>query len=94
MSPVRSKEATEVLRPPEGLDDGDPHLATVSPLPVRRSENGFQMTSYWRPSEDELAILNAGGVVELVCVGTRHPIVALGAVDLELEDALRPNAAA
>ena len=87
MNPVRSHEATEVLRPPVGWDDGDPDaLPRGVELPVRRSENGFQMTSWWKPTADELERLNAGGVVELVCVGTRHPIVSLGVACPELEN--------
>lgn len=87
MNPVRVSEATETLKPPAGWDDGDPHLPRGVELPVRRSENGFQMTSWWRPTPEELETLNAGGVVELVCVGTAHPIVALGVADPVLEAA-------
>lgn len=54
MNPVRSHEATEVLRPPVGWDDGDPDA------------------------------LPRG--VELVCIGTRHPIVSLGVACPELEN--------
>lgn len=35
------------------------------------------MQSLWEPTPDELAELNAGGVVVLTIVGTSHPPVEL-----------------
>lgn len=85
MLPVRITNATQILSPPAGWDDGDPALGPCHELPIRRSEDGFQMTSWWKPTDEELAILNRGGFVEFVAVGDRHPVVALGAVDPKLE---------
>lgn len=37
------------------------------------------MSSLWTPTEEELAILNDGGAVQLSILGTQHPPVFLGA---------------
>lgn len=60
------------LAPAEGDED------RVSALPVRfHSEQGVRaITSYWRPTEVELANLLAGGCVKLTVLG-RHPPVRL-----------------
>jgi hypothetical protein len=34
-----------------------------------------QMSSFWKPSEVELAVLNGGGMVCLTILGNRHPPV-------------------
>lgn len=49
-------------------------------LPVRitRDEHHTMMTSFWRPSPDDLAALNAGACVSLTVLGLSHPVVALG----------------
>ena len=38
------------------------------------------MTSFWKPSAQELEILNQGGMVQLWVVGHGHPPVALGVI--------------
>lgn len=60
------------LKPAEGDED------RVSALPVQiHSEQGVRaITSFWRPTEAELANLLAGGYVALTVLG-RHPPVRL-----------------
>lgn len=41
------------------------------------------MISIWKPSAEELAVLNAGGGVELIVLGTTHPVVSLGVAPAE-----------
>jgi len=50
-------------------------------LPIRCEQIGRRQYHFsnWRPSAVELAELNAGGVVELCCVGVQPP-VSLGVV--------------
>lgn len=45
-------------------------------LPVRVEPVSFYNYHYsaWRPDAEELALLNAGGVVELCCVGIQPPV--------------------
>ena len=48
-------------------------------LPITRTElDGMPaMISFWRPTDDELAMLNQGGLVALHVLGAGHPPVAL-----------------
>lgn len=49
----------------------------VLPLP---EQNCLQLTSYWKPTPDELIELNSGGYVTLGVLGRSHPVVTLGVV--------------
>lgn len=52
-----------------------------------RRVHNLQKT-YWWPSREELALLDAGGCIELVVIGKTHPTVALKAADLPKHDGL------
>ena len=70
----------DVLLAPEGQEDQCYDLA------IRRcAVNGSHaVVSAWKPSPEELAALNEGGSVFLLCMGQTHPpILLLGARDLE-----------
>lgn len=41
------------------------------------------IATFWRPTEEELAVLNKGGSVVLYVFGTGHPPVALTALPSE-----------
>lgn len=45
-------------------------------LPVRVEQEGIYNYHYsnWKPDAEELKLLNAGGVVELCCVGIQPPV--------------------
>ena len=45
-------------------------------LPVRVEQEGIYNSHYsaWKPDAAELARLNAGGVIELCCVGIQPPV--------------------
>ena len=45
-------------------------------LPVRVEQVGIYNYHYsaWKPDTEELKLLNAGGVVELCCVGIQPPV--------------------
>ena len=49
-------------------------IATLSMAPGRL----VSMISHWKPSPEELAALNAGGIVELAVHGAQHPPVWVG----------------
>ena len=61
--------------PPRGWDqDKD---GTCGRLSVRREpyRNGnVELISAWKPTPDELALLNTGGVVELGCINIQPPV--------------------
>lgn len=60
---------TARLGAPPGLE------SEVRPLFIKRV--GDCMVSRWEPSPSELALLNAGGSVDLWVLGTNHPPVSL-----------------
>lgn len=53
----------------------------IGDLPCERVRPGL-IRSFWTPSQAELAILAAGGVVELVILGEPIPPVALNAISV------------
>lgn len=65
-----------VLGAPQGWDQG---ALPCSALPITRSDvDGFAcVNSYWRPTAEELAVLNDGGSVVLSVLGTTMPPVAV-----------------
>ena len=69
---VRDQNADFVK--PEGWDESKDGVC--GQLPIRREQIGRRTYHFsnWRPSAQELAILNAGGVVELCCVGVQPPV--------------------
>lgn len=76
MKPVEFEGQTRLLGPPKDAARG-----TCGALPVRQVPDPHWGTchySYWRPSPEELAILNAGGHVRLM-VGGGHPPVWIDA---------------
>lgn len=67
----------DVLLPPKG----DP---TCRPLPIMRSvdADGLHLVaSYWKPTPEELATLQASGVVQLVAWGRTHPPIYITTVE-------------
>ena len=50
-------------------------------LPITRiqySDGTPAVASYWKPTADELALLNRGQAVRLTVLGTTHPPLMLG----------------
>ncbi len=73
MKPVEFEGQTLLLGPPEGSRRG-----ACGALPVLKAADdafGTRFVSYWRPSPEDLAVLNAGGHVELQVCGAGHPPV-------------------
>ncbi len=68
-----------VLGAPKGWDQGE---LACSALPITRAEFGGMpaVVSYWKPTAEELAVLAAGGSIELAILGRTMPPVML-AVD-------------
>jgi hypothetical protein len=65
----------DVLGAPKGWNQAE---LPCDALAITRSEYGGMLVvkSYWRPSAEELAVLNAGGSVELAVLGhTMAPVM-------------------
>lgn len=80
MKPFQHPSNNDVLAPPSGVSS-----AECRPLPITRiwfdmPNGGHQpgVISYWQPTPEELALLNAGRPLYLSFVGLTHPPVALG----------------
>lgn len=76
MQKTQHPSNNSVLGAPEGWNQSS---LPVGALPITRTEvNGVPaVISYWRPSAEELAQLNAGGAVVLWVIGDTMPPVAL-----------------
>ena len=70
MTPVEMNNPDIRLNPPVGVSKEE-----CGKLAVKRIENC--LVSQWKPSEVELAKLNAGGFVYLWIYSTQHPMVGL-----------------
>lgn len=76
----RHPATTRWLGAPAGWEPGrDGHCAHLAVADVETAA-GPAMLSRWEPTPDELAMLNAGGAVELLVLGQGHPPVSLVAV--------------
>lgn len=52
-------------------------VATLRIEDKRDGPFGRQMTSFWKPNETDLALLNAGGVVALSIHSAVHPVLSM-----------------
>lgn len=77
MRPTQHPSNNDVLRAPAGVE-----IESCRPLAITRVTYGPEympgVVSYWQPSPEELALLNAGRPVYLSCWGMTHPPVAIG----------------
>ncbi len=76
MRPTQHPSNNDLLRAPPGVD-----IDSCRPLAITRVlyDGDFPaVVSYWQPSPEELALLNAGKPVYMSCWGTTHPPVAIG----------------
>lgn len=82
MQPIKHHSSNDVLGPPPGVS---PDLCV--PLPITRviydhpwdsSKSMPGVVSYWRPTPEQIALLNAGSPVFLSFWGSTHPPVAVG----------------
>lgn len=76
MHRIQHPSNNDVLGAPAGWDQDE---VPCGALPITKTEvNGIPATvSYWRPSAEELAALQAGGSVALWVLGGIMPPVAL-----------------
>lgn len=81
MQPVNTTMTTDYLRAPPGLS-GIPRLPIVF--------DGRAAASFWQPSSEELAALNAGGLVWLSVLSTVMPPVRLEVLKADVATACAP----
>lgn len=92
MRPVKVKDQNADFGKP--LDWDESVMGPCGSLPLRREVQGSGGHAYashfsnWKPSADELARLNAGGVVELECCGVQ-PAVSVAVVPCADPDAMK-----
>ncbi|MEX0142039.1 hypothetical protein MRBLMS1_002883 [Massilia sp. LMS1-1-1.1] len=76
MQKIQHSSNNGVLGAPAGWDQAE---LPCNALPIARTHVGdlAAVVSYWRPDAEELAVLNAGGAVQLWVVGATMPPVML-----------------
>ena len=62
-----------LLAAPKGMDN-----CAILPATMMIEDNQTIIASFWKPTAEELAALNANGHVTLYVWGTMHPPVAIG----------------
>lgn len=82
MRPIQHPTSNDVLAPPPGAsrEECQPLFITriVYEHPFDSSRTAPGVVSYWQPSPEQLALLNAGAPVWLSAMGMTHPPVAIG----------------
>ncbi|MGT2429250.1 hypothetical protein ACU4HD_11980 [Cupriavidus basilensis] len=76
MNPIQHPSNNAVLSAPAGWDQSE---LPVSALAITRTavEGTPAVVSFWKPTAEELALLNAGGCVGLCVLGQSMPPVSL-----------------
>ena len=72
----------DIIGAPSDMQDG-----SCSALPVEKytdDQGGMWCASFWKPSEEEVAVLVNGGVIALHvrAAGRQHPVVAIATTAL------------
>lgn len=78
MRPTQHPSNTRVLGAPAGWDQQQLECSALAITDVTVDEQPA-VVSFWQPSTEELAILNAGGTIALWVFGRDMPPVALHA---------------
>ena len=88
MYPVKVERETNIFKKPPDWDDEKNGVCMG--LSVRKEQicGLHHHFSNWRPDAEELAILNAGGVIEICCVNVQPPLAvsAIAGVDDDDQD--------
>lgn len=76
MDIIKHPACDSEIGPPADMQDG-----SCSTLPIlrHRDEHGQWAISFWKPSADDLAVMNAGGGIALHvrAGGRQHPVVGM-----------------
>lgn len=77
MDIIRHESTTRELGAPKTWDQTESECVTL-PIVDVPTPQGNAMISFWKPSHEELAELNANGVIELWVFGkNHHPVVSI-----------------
>lgn len=76
MDIIEHPACTEVLGPPSDINDGS---CENLPIATYEDKDGPWCVSFWKPSADELAVLNDGGTIaiHIRAKGRQHPVIGL-----------------
>lgn len=77
MNPERVYGFTNILAPPENWNPQEHGDCVALAVRVAQDAGLISIASAWRPTPEELVLLNAGGVVVLNVLGRSHPAVSL-----------------
>ena len=71
MKAFQHPSSNYILQPPEGMPAEECEALPVTA--IKFVDGTLAMVSFWKPSEDELALLSQGAHVRLIVLGTTHP---------------------
>lgn len=75
MKAIKHSSSNGSLRCPQNAPYGVPTYSV--PLTTKADNNGTAMTTFWEPSEEDIANILAGGIVELTVYGPVHPMIQM-----------------
>lgn len=76
MRSVRHQTSNAVLAAPPGLGTDQCDALPVTRITFADGPEG--VVSFWRPNDEELALLAKGACVRLTVLGVTHPPIAVG----------------
>lgn len=91
MTPIHIEgQTTGNLRPPGDWDPTKSGECQDLPFQPIVTSGIHGMASFWKPSPEEWADLEDGGAVQLVVLGTQHPVVQVTTASILMHGDLRP----
>jgi hypothetical protein len=77
MKVIRHRSTNGILKPPSDLP---PEVFEGGPVPLTTTkvqDKFTAMKTYWQPTEEDIANILAGGILELTIYGKTHPVMGL-----------------
>lgn len=80
MNPIQHRTSNDVLRPPAGASREECKPLYITRIHYDMPDGGSApgVISYWQPTAEQLALMNAGAPVFLSFMGATHAPVAVG----------------
>lgn len=82
MQSVATSESNVRLISPEGWDQAKLGVTDLYATKVEMADGVPGFRSFWKPSQEDLDILNGGGVVQLCILGDNHPPVSVDVAEV------------
>lgn len=73
MEPIHHQTCNTVFAPAEGTED---HVSTLH-VNMHKEYDQTVLTSYWKPTAEELILLNKGSAIDLSILDDKHPAVRI-----------------